>query len=255
MMELSDIRFHHPHAEDVLQAVSFSVERGQMNTILGPNGSGKTTLFKCIAGVWQPQSGSILFEGQDLTALPPRKRARIIAVVPQEHEPPFPYQVIDVVLMGRVSHLGAFSSPGRHDHEKAEEALELLGISHMKERVYTKISGGERQMVLIARAIAQETPILILDEPTSHLDFRNQVLILSRVRDIVRQRGLTVLMTLHDPNLALSFSDKVVLMKKGGVFAEGTPGDVITETNLSSVYAMPVSVIESEGRKFVSPRL
>ena len=226
-----------------------------MATLLGPNGSGKTTLFKCIAGLWQQQEGSIVCNGSDITPLPPEQRARILAIVPQEHEPPFPYSVFDAVLMGRASHVSLFSSPSHDDYQQTEKAMEVVGIGHLRERPYTKISGGERQLVLIARALAQEAPLLLLDEPTSHLDFRNQILILNKVREIVRQEGLTVLMTLHDPNLAMQFSDNVVMINDGHIIARGIPADVLTGDNLKKMYGIDVSIISYNGTKVICPRV
>jgi iron complex transport system ATP-binding protein len=240
---------------DVLSEVEFKVSGGQMTTILGPNGSGKTTLFKCIAGLWKPQKGAVFFDDRNISKLSHEQRARIFAVVPQEHEPPFPYSVLDAVLMGRVSRVGIFSTPSKDDYLKAEEAIETVGIVHLKERAYTKISGGEKQLVLIARALAQESPILLLDEPTSHLDFRNQVIVLKKVREIAIKKGLTVLMTLHDPNLAMLFSDKVVMINNGHVVSNGPPQSVITEDNIRKVYDIDVSVINWNGTRIIYPRV
>jgi iron complex transport system ATP-binding protein len=256
MLTIKDLYFRHPHSTaDILKGINFGISEGQMTTILGPNGSGKTTLFKCITGLWHPRHGSIFFGTQDLTKLPYIRKARIIAVVPQEHEPPFPYTVADVVLMGRVSHVSLFSAPSKRDHLGSEAAIEKLGIGHLRDRAYTKLSGGERQLVLIARALAQEAPILILDEPTSHLDFRNQILILSKVREIVRQKGLTVLMTLHDPNLAMQFSDHVVMINNGGILADDLPQTVLTRENLFAMYGIGVSVISHNGTSIIYPEV
>lgn len=256
MLEIKGVYFRHQARDsDILKGVEFEVTEGIMTTVLGPNGSGKTTLFKCICGLWKPQKGSISMDHRDLSLLSDGERARICAVVPQEHEPPFPYSVLDVVLMGRVSHISMFSSPSRHDYQKAEEAIGIVGVDHLKDRPYTKISGGERQLALVARALAQEAPILLLDEPTSHLDFRNQVLILNKVREIAQQKGLTVLMTLHDPNLSMLFSEKVILLNEGKVVSNGSPQEVITEENLKKVYKIDVSIINWNGKKIVYPRI
>ena len=256
MLDIQRLSFRHPGAgTDILKGIDFRMHEGRMTTLLGPNGSGKTTLFKCISGLWQPREGAILFGGKDMTALSSEQRAGIIAIVPQEHEPPFPYSISDVVLMGRAAHISMFSSPSKQDVLKSDEAMETVGIFHLKERPYTKISGGERQLVLIARALAQETPILILDEPTSHLDFRNQILILTKVREIARRRGLTVLMTLHDPNLAMLFSDDVVMINEGTVMSCGLPGEVITADNLKRMYGINVAVISHNGTKVICPEV
>lgn len=256
MLEVRGIHFRHQRSgSDILKGVDFTVQAGGMTTVLGPNGSGKTTLFRCIIGLWRQQRGEILFGNKDISRISYAERAKIFAVVPQEHEPPFPYSVLDVVLMGRVSHVSMFSSPSKYDYLKAEEAIEIVGINHLKDRPYTKISGGERQLVLIARSLSQEAPVLLLDEPTSHLDFRNQVAVLKKVKEITRARNLTVLMTLHDPNLAMLFSDKVVMLNDGLVVSNGSPQEVITEDNLRSVYRIDVSVINWNGTKIIYPRL
>jgi iron complex transport system ATP-binding protein len=256
MLVTKDLYFRHLHSKiDILKGISFSIAEGLMTTLLGPNGSGKTTLFKCLSGLWHPRQGSILFGDQDLTKLSYGRRAGIIAVVPQEHEPPFPYTVADVVLMGRVSHVSLFSVPSKDDRLAAAEAIEKVGIAHLRERPYTKISGGERQLVLVARALAQDAPILILDEPTSHLDFRNQILILNKVREIVRKKGLTVLMTLHDPNLAMQFSDHVVMIETGRIIAQGAPCDVLTQENIRQMYDIDVTVISHNGTNIIYPQV
>jgi iron complex transport system ATP-binding protein len=256
MMEIRDICFQHSHThEAVLKNITLQAERGRLTSILGPNGSGKTTLFKCIAGLWMPNKGDVFFEGGSILGYSHDKRAKIIAVVPQEHEPPFPYSVFDAVLMGRAAHVDIFSAPSKKDFAKAEEAIEEVGIGHLKERPYTKISGGERQLALIARALAQETPVMLFDEPTSHLDFRNQVLVLSKVKEIVRQRQVIAVLTMHDPNLTMLFSDSVVIINGGSVVAQGSAKEVIDEVNLKRIYGIDVSVISVNGTRVVTPKL
>jgi len=258
MLEIKGLHFRHPAArEDMIKGIGFEANSAEITALLGPNGSGKTTLFKCIAGLWKPQRGEVCFngDGRDILNLSNKERARIFAVVPQDHTPPFSYSVLDAVLIGRISHIGIFSSPSKKDYLKAEEAIEAVGITHLKERPYTQISGGERQLVLIARALVQEAPIMLLDEPTCHLDFRNQILILNKIREIARQRGKTVLMSLHDPNLTLMFSDKAVLIDRGILVSNGKPESVITENTLKRVYDIDVTVINYNGRRLICPRV
>ena len=255
-MIVSSLVFQHPmSSRPVLDEVSLEARSRAINVILGPNGSGKTTLFKCVAGLWKPQSGAITFDSHDILSLSERKRSRLIAVVPQDHEPPFPYSVEDVVLMGRAAHLGAFSSPGKHDHQVADEAMTALDLDHLRHKPYTQISGGERQLVLVARALAQQSPILLLDEPTSHLDFRNQLRVLLKIREIARQRNITVLMTLHDPNLALLFADNVIVLAQGKVQAHGHADDVITASTMAAVYGVEVVVLQNNGTRVISPKV
>ncbi len=254
MITISGVSFRHPGSgRDVLSGVSMSAVEGKVTSILGPNGSGKTTLLNCVSGLWRPRVGTITCGGSDLTAMSAKPRAKMVAVVPQDHVPPFAYSVFDVALMGRAAHVSALSAPSRRDEELTEAAIRRAGIEHLKRRPYTKISGGERQLVLIARALVQDAPVLILDEPTSHLDYRNQLHILDVVRRIALEKSLTVIMTLHDPNLALVYSDYTVLMKDGRVLDAGEPREVIHERNLSELYDTAVSVFDVNGLKIVYP--
>lgn len=256
MIRINDIHFRHPNTPAaILKGISLRAEQGRLTTILGPNGCGKSTLFKCIAGLWQPESGEISFGGKDIMKCRHDQRAKLIAVVPQDHEPPFPYSVFDAVLMGRAAHVGMFASPSKKDRQAAEEAIEEVGIGHLKHKTYTKISGGERQMVLIARALAQDAPAMLFDEPTSHLDFRNQVLVLRKIKAIVAQRQVTAVLTIHDPNAAMLFSDSVVLINGGRVVAQGPPHEVITEESLRTVYGIEVVIGRVNGAMVVTPHL
>ena len=239
----------------MVRDVSFRVEQGRLAVLLGPNGSGKTTLFKCIAGLWKPSNGKVKLDGTDLLSLSYRQRAELLAVVPQEHTPPFPYTVLEAVLMGRATHVGLYSAPAAADIDIARKALDDVGVSHLADRCYTRISGGERQMVLIARAIAQDAPVLLLDEPTSHLDFRNQNKVLEMVRRIAADKGLTVLMTLHDPNLAAFFADQVVMLKNGQIVADGEPDLVLDEQTLGVLYDVSIGIIANQERRFIYTKL
>jgi iron complex transport system ATP-binding protein len=256
MLQVDNFSFRHSkEAQDIIHDISFSAGEGEITTVLGPNGSGKTTLFRCLVGLWRPQHGRMRFGDRELMHLSAHDRARLIAVVPQDHEAPFPYTVFDIVIMGRASHVALFSGPTDRDVAAAHYAIASVGIEHLSDRPYTKISGGERQLVLIARALAQQAPVLILDEPTSHLDFRNQVLVLETVRSIVLERGLTALMTLHDPNLALLFSDQALVLGAGQIMAKGKPKQVITADTLRAVYGIEVSVVNYNGTAFICPKV
>ena len=255
MLEVSDIFFRHAMGDDILKGISFSARKGEVTVILGPNGSGKSTLFKCILGIWKPYRGRVKADGRDITSLPFRERAKRFSYVPQGHEPSFPYKVLEVVLMGRAAYIGLFSTPGPRDYEEAERALFLLGIEHLRDRPYTRISGGERQMVLLARALAQGAPYMLLDEPTSHLDFRNQVLVLSKVRELAQGKGISVLLTLHDPNLASLFGDRILVLNGGKVIKDGPPDEVIDEELIEDVYGVRVSVSRVNGKRLVMPML
>ncbi|MHB9138356.1 MAG: ABC transporter ATP-binding protein [Victivallaceae bacterium] len=254
MICVENLIFRYPHTTvPVVNNVSFSVGHGHLAVVLGPNGSGKTSLFKCIAGLWHPENGRVLFNGRDIVHMSFRERAGLLAVVPQEHSPPFPYTVFEAALMGRAPHVGLYSAPSAADEDAAMAALEAVGISSLAERCYTRISGGERQLALIARALAQEAPLLLLDEPTSHLDFRNQHLVLETVRKVAATKNLTVLMTLHDPNLASSFAHQIIMLKSGAIVSAGMPETVLTAENLSNLYNIRVGVLESQNRRLIYP--
>lgn len=253
-VEVRSLYFRHNEGgREILRDVSFCAPGGSITVVLGPNGSGKSTLFRCITGLWKPFRGEVFVEDRNTQKMSFRERARLFAMVPQDHHPPFPYRVFDVVLMGRASYVGMFSSPKKEDYEAAEQAISTVGIGHIKDKPYTKISGGERQLVLIARALAQASPVIIFDEPTSHLDFRNQLKVLTTIRSISRERQATVLVTLHDPNLSMLFADYTVVIHEGSVVASGPPGEVVTEDLIRKIYGVETRVLSWNGAKLVCP--
>lgn len=243
----------------ILDDVSLTIGKGSVVTMVGPNGCGKTTLLKIINNLLKPDRGRVFVDGREVNSMPAHRLARIMGYVPQGHRISFPFKVRDVVITGRMPYIPAFSSPKRDDLEKTEQALVLTGISSLADQPYTQISGGERQLVMIARAMAQQPSVLLLDEPTSYLDFKNQILTLKMVREISRRHGVTVVMTLHDPNHALMFSDEVVLLRKlnggraGNVIAFGPPHEVITPQNIQAAYAVEVEIVDVKGRKLLLP--
>ncbi len=256
MLEIKELWFKHKgQKEDILKDVSFTTEKRRLTVILGPNGSGKSTLFKCITGIWEPYKGSILADGKEINKLSHLERAKIFAVVPQEHEPAFPYSVFDIVLIGRAPYVGLFSSPNSKDYKKAEQALKSLGIYHLRDKPYNKISGGEKQLVLLARALAQEAPFMLLDEPTSNLDFKNQIKVLSKIKNLAYEKGLTALVTLHDPNLASLFADKIILIKNGKIVAEGEPEKILNEKLIEEIYGVKVRIVQNNGFRLIFPIL
>lgn len=230
----------------VLKGVSFSVEKGRVASLLGPNGSGKSTLLKVLLGIRRPEKGSVLFEGKPLARMSARELARRIAYVPQTHRMTFAYSVLDVVLMGRTPHKPFFSKPGKEDNDIALHCLDRLSISHLKDRSYTEVSGGERQLALIARALTQGADTLIMDEPANGLDFGNQIRLLDRVADLAGD-GYTFVMSTHFPDHALWIADQVIMLEKGTVVADGSPAEVMDEEAVCRLYNTEVSIFKVNG--------
>lgn len=235
------------------RGVDLDVRVGEVVCLLGPNGSGKTTLFKTLLGLIPAQAGTVTIAGALLDGLSRHEIARRIAYVPQAHAATFPYRVIDMVVMGRTAHLGLFASPTEMDRAKARAALGLLGIADLADQPYTRISGGQRQLALIARALAQETPLIVMDEPTASLDFGNQVKVLREVKQL-SARGLGVVLSTHDPDHALATASRVLLLHEGGLIADGPPREVLTPERLNTVYGVRVTIETlSEGSTVCAP--
>lgn len=239
-IEVKDLCFAYGERE-VLHGVSFKAEAGEFLSILGPNGVGKSTLFRCVLGLLRDYTGSITVEGRDAKSLSIREAAKLIAYIPQSSHPAFNYSVRDIVLMGTTSGLGTFSTPKKEDLRRVEEALEKIGISHLAERCFHRISGGERQLALIARALVQRAPVLMLDEPTASLDFGNQLLVLTQARELARE-GYTVIQTTHNPEQSYMFSDRILALRGGEVLTEGRPKDVLTSDMMRQLYGVEVEV-------------
>jgi iron complex transport system ATP-binding protein len=227
----------------ILQNIDIEVLAGEILCLVGPNGIGKTTLFKTILGFLPALSGTICVDGKNLGTLSQQEMARYIGYVPQSHTPPFAFQVIDVILMGRTAHLGVFGQPDKKDGEIVEQIIESLGIGNLRGRLYTELSGGERQMVLIARALAQEPAFILMDEPTSNLDFGNQALVLEQILKL-KNRRIGVIMTTHYPEQVLLLNTRVTLIKKNKVVQTGSAKEILTEKNLRETYGIPVAVME-----------
>lgn len=234
----------------ILDHLSFEVDKGEILAILGPNGSGKTTLLKCLNMLLKPK-GSFFIESFDISKFNEKEIAKFVGYVPQIHSPVFPYKVIDVVVSGRTPYLG-FSTPTKKDYDYAYNILNKLGLTHLADKPYTQLSGGQLRLVLIARALVQQPKILLLDEPTSHLDLKNRVLVLKILREITSE-GITIIMSEHDPSLASIFSDKILLMCNGRIVSYGKAKDVLNRENIAKVYGVNVEIFERNGNRYVFP--
>ncbi len=230
----------------VLSHVSLHMESGHITCLLGPNGVGKTTLFKTLLGFLPPIGGAVDVDGMDRASLSRKQFARKVSYVPQTHEPPFSYSVLDMVITGCASQLGILGSPKRAEYDRAARVLEELGIGHLAARPYTEISGGERQMALIARALMQDARILMMDEPTAALDFGNQVAVLSCIKRMA-SRGHGIIMTSHNPDHAFLCCTDAALITRDGQLIAGTVDDVVTEENLRRAYGIDVRITTAPG--------
>jgi iron complex transport system ATP-binding protein len=239
-LEIKNLSFAYGK-ESIFEGIYMKVEKGEIVSVLGPNGAGKTTLFKTILGLFKARQGQVFVNGKDVSNSSRRQLAKEMGYVPQNHVSPFPYSVTDVVLMGRTAHINNYAVPSDLDSQIAREAMENLNISHLKNKNYTEISGGERQLVLIARALAQQPQILIMDEPTSNLDYGNQIRLLSHIKRLANQ-GFSIIMSTHYPEHALYCTGKVIMLKDGRILCSGSSEEVINEENLNKIYGINVEI-------------
>ncbi len=250
LLEINNAGFSYGEKR-IFKNIGFKVEPGEIYCVFGPNGCGKSTLLECVLGLLKLDEGEILIGGKNSERMKPSELARYAAYVPQMHEKTCPYKVIDFVLMGRAAYTKMLGSPGKADIRIAESALDALGIGDFKDRPYTQLSGGELQLVMIARALAQETPVIVLDEPTSHLDFKNDIAILETIAHLAKERDLAILMATHFPNQGFFFEYKdlpveILLMGYENNLLAGKPSDVFTEVNMRVVFGMDSRVIACE---------
>jgi iron complex transport system ATP-binding protein len=242
MLEVRDAHFHYDSKkENGFREVNFTLKAGQVMSILGPNGCGKTTMLKCLLGLFRLQGGSIWLDGQEISQMTRGAVARLVGYIPQMHQPAFPFSVLDTVLVGRAPHLGFMQSPGEKDFHIACSALDALSITHLANKPYTQLSGGEKQLVIFARVLAQRPALLLMDEPTSHLDFGNQIKVLNLVEELAAT-GMPIVMTSHFPDHAFMTSSKVAIMQKGKFVDFGPPDKVITEQSMEEIYGIKVKV-------------
>ncbi|MDR1487758.1 MAG: ABC transporter ATP-binding protein [Deltaproteobacteria bacterium] len=251
MMEVKKISFAYGRKE-VLKDVSLNITAGRLLGLLGPNGSGKTTLFKCCLGFLKVKSGRIMLGDKNLSDYSARRLAAHVAYVPQEHKPVFPFLVREMVEMGRTPHRGVPPVSSKGDRLAVERALERVGLRDLAEENFIHLSAGQRQLVLVARALAQQASLMFLDEPTSSLDFSNQLTVWETVRDIAAE-GLAVVICCHDPNHILWFCDEVAALKEGRILASGPAQSVIRRKLLEEIYSRPINTELIGERTFIYP--
>lgn len=242
-IELKNVACGYSKDKNILENINFFVGSGEICFLLGPNGVGKTTLFKVILKLLRPNMGQVLIDGQDISRWSASKLSKYLAYVSQFHIPPFPYIVKDVVLLGRINSVGYFGQPKKKDYEIVDQAMSDLGIKHLQDRVYTDISGGERQLVMIARALAQEPKMLVLDEPTASLDYGNMVRVMKKIITL-KDKGYGIIMTTHIPDHAFMADSKVVLLQRNAPILFGKSEDIITQKNMKEAYKIDVKVME-----------
>lgn len=248
-VRVEDLRFS--YGVFSLHVASQTFADARVTSIVGPNGAGKSTFLKCLAAVLPAPRGSVFVDGKDLASLSGKSRARLVGYVPQEPSFTFNYSVLDFVLTGRAASIPVFSSPSRHDVAAAEAALRYVGLADFPPRPFFELSSGERRLVLIARTLAQEPDILLLDEPTAFLDPRHEIEILELIRRLAGEMKKTVIVTLHDLDMAVKYSDDMVFMKGGRVVAAGPPGDILSEALLEAVYDIEMGILNVDGRRLI----
>lgn len=246
MISLSDVSVHYGD-QPVVQNISFDIRQGKVMVLIGPNGSGKTTIIRGITGSVKLSGGQIKYDGKNSADLSETERAKYLSVVPQNSLLPDGFSVYETVAMGRTPYLGLLGKLSEEDRRRVNEAIRETAIFDLRKKDVRSLSGGEQQRVILARALAQDTPVMILDEPTTHLDLNHTIGILSLVRNLSREKGTAVLIVLHDLNLAARFADEIIILKQGNILAMGTPEEVLTENNLTAVYHVPMIVFRHDG--------
>ncbi|MEW5692144.1 MAG: ABC transporter ATP-binding protein [Candidatus Hydrogenedentota bacterium] len=244
-IKINNITFYYDSFK-ALDNITFQVDSGQFFTIVGPNGSGKTTLLKCINNTLKPYTGAVYLDKEDISIIGEKAIARKIGVVPQNSSSQFPFTIFDTVLIGRYPHLGTFESESKKDYEVVRHSLDLCDIRHLETRLITELSGGEFQRMVIARALAQEPSVLLLDEPTLHLDINYQIELMELLVKLCKNNGLIIVMVSHDLNLAARYSDRVIILKSGRIFVCGTAEQVFNEQNIFDVYGVNVEILRDK---------
>ena len=245
MIELKNISCGYG-TKRVLSSVNLTIKEGEITCLLGQNGAGKTTLFRTILGMLPPLNGTIILNGKKLSDYTPKELARFISYVPQAHNTPFPFTVFEVVLMGQYARSARLLRlPGKENRRIASDCIQTLGIEKLKYKYFSTLSGGEKQLVLVARAMAQQPVFIAMDEPTSNLDMGNQTKVM-KIAEMLKQQGFGIIMNTHNPDQVLNYSDKVILLKNGKVFKTGKPEQVMSSEIISGIYNTPVELVSAK---------
>ena len=248
ILEVRDLSFHYYNSRLIFSDVSFTVNKGEIMSILGANGSGKTTLLNCLSNLFTPDSGEILINKKPMERMGIRDVARVIGYVPQIHTPTYAYSVLEFTVMGRTPYIGAFATPSVEDYQIADNALNRMKLSHLRDKMYTEISGGERQQVTIARAIAQQPQLILMDEPTAHLDYGNQYRVVQMIRELAAE-GYAIIITTHNPDHATILDDKVAILDREGRINVGIAAKTLNAKTLSSLYGLSIKTVYDEDAK------
>jgi len=246
VLQVRNLGFSYDGSRQIFKAISFDVNAGEIICLVGPNGIGKTTLLNCLAGLWAPLEGSVLLDGKNMAGMPARDIARMIGYVPQTLHPSFDYTVLEYVVTGNAPWLNIFEKPGPEHYQRAEEALEQMAISHLADKRYTRLSTGELQQVSIARAIAQKARLILMDEPTAHLDYGNQLKVLRLIKGL-SAKGYAVVLTTHNPDQVLLLDAKTAVIDHQSLFHFGAWQDILTEELLSGMYGTALRLTRVEG--------
>ena len=253
ILDVSHLGHTYPgSAHPVLRDVNFHLDQGDILSILGPNGSGKTTLLRCLMNLETPNEGNILLNRQPMEKMGKKNRARAMGYVPQFHDIPYAYTVVEFVTMGRTPYTKIFSSPSKKDERLAMAAIQAMGISHLAPKNFSRLSGGEKQQVMLARILTQNPQVILLDEPCNHLDYGNQIRTLKMLHDL-SHKGYTIIMTTHNPDHALMLGGKAAIVDKNRPFCFGRTQEVVTREKLKHIYRLDIEMMAIENRTICLP--
>lgn len=257
LFELNELNFSYSESKNTaegfsLKNINLTIERGDFLTVMGPNGSGKTTLIKIIAGLLKQNCGNVKFLGKEIDKYPYKELAKKISVVSQNNSSVFPFSVFEIIMMGRTPYFNIWGFENSNDFKIVNEAIELVDLTHLKNKGINEISGGELQRTFLARALAQQSEVIILDEPNAHLDFKHQISILNLIKNLNKEKNITIIAVLHDINIAAHYSDSIIFMKDGEIVLNGKTDDIISEENIKKVFEIDTTISKLNDRNVIN---